>query len=218
MRLSWACLKKWRKSPCWSSARKSARNPFKRYGATSFGYGWEDTDEGQRAVVFFKKDGRSIRFDLPMPNREDCRHTPERGYWRDDNVMSREFEKGCRQWWRALVLVIKAKLEAVDSGITTFDSEFLAHMMLPGGQTVADTVLPQLDEVYEHGVAPSLLVLDKTPPGRLLSDHGAIEPEAKRPHGGLDLTRRGSQNIQSQRDTVIGFMDGRVAVFTNPPE
>ena len=50
---------------------------------------------------------------------------------------------GCRQRWRALNLAIKAKLEAVESGIVTFDQEFLAHIVGPSGQTVKPLIALQ---------------------------------------------------------------------------
>jgi hypothetical protein len=33
--------------------------------------------------------------------------------------------------WRALLLMIKAKVEAVESGVVTFEDEWLAHFVLP---------------------------------------------------------------------------------------
>lgn len=62
-----------------------------------------------------------------------------------------------RQRWRALALVIKAKLEAIESGITTVDAEFLAHLVLPDGRTYGEFALPQIDEVYRSGAMPPLL-------------------------------------------------------------
>ena len=40
-------------------------------------------------------------------------------------------EQERRRLWRALLLNIKAKLEAVESGISVFDEEFMAHIVLP---------------------------------------------------------------------------------------
>ena len=51
----------------------------------------------------------------------------------------------------------KAKLEAVESEITTFEEEFLAHILLPDGQTAGDYLLPQLERVYETGKMPTML-------------------------------------------------------------
>ena len=56
-----------------------------------------------------------------------------------------------------LALVIKAKLEAVEAGITTFDEEFLAHIVMPGGHSIGQFVIPRLEEVYRTGQAALLL-------------------------------------------------------------
>ena len=62
-----------------------------------------------------------------------------------------------RAKWRALLLVIKAKLEAVHQGISTLEREFLANTIMPNGQTVADWAEPQLTAAYESGRMPELL-------------------------------------------------------------
>jgi len=51
----------------------------------------------------------------------------------------------------------KAKLEAVEAGISVFDEEFLAHIVLPDGRTVGQFMTPQIEEVYAHGRMPTLL-------------------------------------------------------------
>ena len=60
-------------------------------------------------------------------------------------------------WWRALRLVIQAKLEAVEAEITTFEEEFLAHIVLPDGQTVAQHVQPRVESMYREGKMQALL-------------------------------------------------------------
>lgn len=67
------------------------------------------------------------------------------------------WEQGCRQRWRALALVIKAKLEAVESGITTFEEEFLAHIVMPDGMTVGNHVRPTIQAWYSGGQMRPLL-------------------------------------------------------------
>src|SRR5258708_1428897 len=95
-----------------------------RYGATKFA----SMAEPGRAIIMFEAQARRVAFELPLPNRDDFRvrlkygreieATPE---WTE-----KEWEQACRQRWRALALVVKAKLEAVAAGITDFQSEFLA--------------------------------------------------------------------------------------------
>jgi hypothetical protein len=59
--------------------------------------------------------------------------------------------------WRALFLVIKAKLEAIDVGILTIEEAFLADTVLPDRHTVAEVMLPQIEGAYTSGTMPPLL-------------------------------------------------------------
>jgi hypothetical protein len=70
---------------------------------------------------------------------------------------SRRAERTCRQRWRALTFVIKAKLEAVEAGISEFESEFLANVVLPDGSSVGDFIRPQIERAYSEGTLPSAL-------------------------------------------------------------
>jgi hypothetical protein len=124
-----------------------------RYGASAFMYGWD----GPKAVVAFNAKNRYIRFELPIPAREVFAKTPGRGQIRSPAQREAAYEQAVRQRWRALALVIKAKLEAVDSGITTFENEFLANIVLPDNQTVGDWIKPQVANAYETGSMPKLL-------------------------------------------------------------
>ncbi len=126
-----------------------------RYGAAAFSYGWE----GNKALVAFKMRGKFIRFVLEMPDREDQQFklTETKRWARSEEAAYKAWEQACRQKWRALALVVKAKLEAVESGITSFEEEFLAAIMLPNNQTVGQYVLPQVTIAYESGKMPALI-------------------------------------------------------------
>ncbi|MCH9649541.1 MAG: hypothetical protein K0U98_14980 [Deltaproteobacteria bacterium] len=130
----------------------------RRYGATGFMYGWE----GARVQVGFKAGGRMIRFELEMPDREDREftHTPTKGRPRTPVQADKAWEQATRQRWRALLLVIKAKLEAVAAGISTFEEEFLPWVVLPGGATVGDHVLPMVEQAYLSGSVPRLMLTE----------------------------------------------------------
>jgi hypothetical protein len=102
-------------------SRAEIETTLTRYGATAFGYGWQE----QGAMITFEANGRRIRFILPMPDRKDqvFWRTPGRGLVRSADQAQAEYEQAVRQRWRALALAIKAKLEAVaSSGITEFES------------------------------------------------------------------------------------------------
>lgn len=140
-------------------SRGEIESTLQRYGADQFMYGWEES----RAIVQFRAHGRHIRFILEMPNRDDREftHTPSRGTERTEAQAYASWEQATRQRWRALNLVIKAKLEAVESGIAEFEAEFLANIVLPNGQTVGGWMLPQVAMVYEEGNMPKMLEMGK---------------------------------------------------------
>jgi len=144
-----------------SDSRAEIERTLTRYGARSFAYGWDEEGETSRAMVGFVMRDRQVRFVLPMPDRTDREftHTPARGTRRSDTAAHAEYEKAVRQKWRALALVIKAKLEAVESEIVTFEEEFGMHMVLPNGRTVGDWVAPQIAESYATGQMPPMLAL-----------------------------------------------------------
>jgi hypothetical protein len=62
-----------------------------------------------------------------------------------------------REAWRAMVLIVKAKLEVVAMGHGTIEEEFLSNLVLPSGATVGDDVLPKVAQAYETGAMPLLL-------------------------------------------------------------
>jgi hypothetical protein len=126
-----------------------------RYGADQFMRGWTN----EAAVLAFRCRGKMVRFHLPLPARTSVEftHTPERGLQRNRPQQEAAYEQAVRQRWRALALVIKAKLEAVECGITSFEDEFMAHLLLPDGQTVGAFMTPQIEEAYATGLMPTRL-------------------------------------------------------------
>lgn len=129
-----------------------------RYGATQFAYGWQ----GMQAVIGFTMAGRQIRFMLPLPDPEDpaFRRTPT-GRSRTAIEAAKHHKQAVQQKWRALALIVKAKLEAVESGIVTFEEEFAMHMVLPDNRRVADHVVPMIEESYITGRIPAMLQLER---------------------------------------------------------
>ncbi len=91
-------------------------------GASQFVSGYRDN----LAVIGFSLSDRQIRFVLPLPekNSPEFQLTPGRKQKRSEEQAYAAWEQVCRSRWRSLFLVIKAKLEAVDSGISTIEREF----------------------------------------------------------------------------------------------
>ena len=136
-------------------SRAEIERTLQRYGADSFMYGWNVDD----AVIAFRCNGRHVKFVVKMPDRDDPKFTMHSRGRRSEDTAMRAWEQATRQRWRALALVIKAKLEAVESGISTFEAEFLANTMLPDGQTVGDWIEPQMQKAYADGVMPGEIKL-----------------------------------------------------------
>jgi hypothetical protein len=134
-------------------SRAEIERTLARYGATAFDYGWASN----RATVGFELQGRRIRFLLPLPDAAERRFTHSARGVRSREKALEAWEQACRERWRALALVIKAKLEAVASDITTLEDEFLAHIVLPDGRTVGEWAKPQVAIAYERGEMPPLL-------------------------------------------------------------
>lgn len=136
-------------------SRAEIERTLTRYGATNFAYAWQDN----RAMIGFGIHGRQLRMVVSLPDRSDpaFRRTPARGQLRSQDQQDRAWEQAVRQRWRALALVVKAKLEAVEAGVTTFEQEWAMFMTLPNGRTVADEVLPAIDRAYATGHVGTLL-------------------------------------------------------------
>lgn len=124
-----------------------------RYGANKFAYMADDT----RAVIAFQAQGRNIRFALTLPSKKMFERTAVRKAVRSQDDQYRAWEAECRRLWRALALVIKAKLEAVNAGITVFEDEFMAHIVMPDGMTVGDHVRPSIAAAYEGKDVPLMI-------------------------------------------------------------
>lgn len=98
------------------------------YGASGFAY----MNRADKAMIAFVMNERQVIFKLPLPVEIDYR-------------TKKQYEQAERQRWRALLLSIKSKLETVESGITSFEQEFMAHFTVRGDVTVGEKVLEQIN-------------------------------------------------------------------------
>lgn len=111
-----------------------------RYGADAMLMGHADNV----AFVQFRAEGRVVKFVIPLPAR-------------DAYSTEAKHHQATRSRWRATLLVIKAKLESIESKIETFDEAFLPHIVLPDGQTVGAWLNPQVALAFQHGAMPKML-------------------------------------------------------------
>lgn len=137
------------------ASRSEIERTLTRYGASGFAYGWQN----ENAVVMFEMQNRRIKFVLPLPDKtsREFTHTEHRHNKRHPDDALKSWEQACRQKWRALALVIKAKLEAVESQVSMFEDEFLANIVLPNGSTVGGWLQPQIENAYKNKKMPPLL-------------------------------------------------------------
>ena len=137
------------------NTRAEIERTLTRYGADAFAY----ATEGGKVALGFRAQGRQFRFKLTLPERGERRFTHHSRGERTPEAAFKEWEQACRQKWRALALVIKAKLEAVSAGISTLEEEFLAHLVLPSGETMGAWAKPQVEEAYRIGAMPTQLLI-----------------------------------------------------------
>lgn len=137
--------------------RGEIERTLRRYGADQFVSGWD----AEKAVMAFRTDKRHVRFELPLPDRDadEFRLTPSRKWERGEKQQEEAYEAEVQRRWRALGLIVKAKLEAINSGIATFDDEFLAYVVLPSGATIGQFMAEEgrLDKAISAGQVRSLL-------------------------------------------------------------
>jgi hypothetical protein len=128
----------------------------RRYGCSQFQSGWDEPS--LTAHVGFQRGLALIRILVPIPDPTSQEFTlSPAGRRRTKESAEQAHSAEERRRWRALLLVIKAKLEAVETGISTLEAEFLSHMVLPNGLTFGEWAVPQLTEINEHHKMPALL-------------------------------------------------------------
>jgi hypothetical protein len=116
-------------------------------------------DEKSIAAVAFTMKGARFRIELPLPRPEDA--GPERGKeprgWAYLDPVARErwrterLTQLRRERWRALLLLIKSKLEIVRLGLFPLEHEFMANLVLPDGAVVHQV----LGEAIRRGLGSS---------------------------------------------------------------
>lgn len=97
--------------------------------------------------IAFRLENRNVRFTIPMPKPGGTETK------REESARMKQ----TRSRWRAVMLVIKAKLESVESGIETFDDAFLAHIQTEDGHTFGEHVKSGLRAIYSDGKKIPLL-------------------------------------------------------------
>lgn len=102
--------------------------------------GW--TTEPEQDVLMFELGGGSYRFNIVRPTAASVRERDGSAYTYPGNIdWATKASDEWRRRWRANVLLLKAKLEFIDSGDTTLDRELLPYRVLKNGSTIEEVLL-----------------------------------------------------------------------------
>jgi len=105
----------------------------KSYGATQTAH----AEQKENASILFTMKQRQYRIILPYPPLSDFQYD-NRQVRRSKEQAAQARAQELRRLWRALLLVVKSKLEAVSSRIMTFEQEFYYHTVLNNNQTIGE--------------------------------------------------------------------------------
>ncbi len=128
------------------------QNTLRKYGADRFG----TMEEKTKAHVMFSYSGLSIQISIDLPEKSSFVRT-KAGHSRPKDAIDASYNQAIRQRWRALLLAIKAKLEAIECGISTIEEEFMAFIIMPDGMPLSSHILPKLQTMVKTGKMPKLL-------------------------------------------------------------
>jgi hypothetical protein len=134
-------------------SQQDIRETLRRYGATRFGV----MEEEEKAHVMFEYKLLRIQLTVELPAKDKFRYTENRRL-RKQSAVTEAYNQAIRQRWRALLLAIKAKLEAIECGISTIEKEFLAFVVLPDGSQLGDRLIPKIEDMAKTGKMPRLLI------------------------------------------------------------
>lgn len=122
--------------------------------------------DSNSATIMFEHEAISYRMTIALPDPEDpafCEYKQGGTTFRRSDAQCQErYLAEFNRRWRAMFAVIKAKLIAVNEGITSFESEFLAHACLQGGKTFGEHYIPEMKQAALDGHMPQIMAL----PGR----------------------------------------------------
>lgn len=144
-----------------SRSRDEIQKTCERYGATAFGFAMH----AERVMVEFIMRGYRVRMIVELPKIDDDEvRLTERGRRRPNAQAVQAHAQLVRQRWRALALFIKAKLEAVETGVVTFEQEWLPYLVLPEtNRTVGEAIAPNVGRALK-GDEPQWLLPAYDPP------------------------------------------------------
>lgn len=104
-------------------------------------------EDRNRFTLLFTMEERHVRFRVTFPDPEQIAKIT--GPRQDQKTVAAQWR---RQRGRALLLVIKAKLESIESNVETFEEAFLANVVLADGSTLYERVAEPIAIEYQTGM------------------------------------------------------------------
>ncbi len=110
------------------------------------------TSEPHADSMFFELGGQSYRITMTKPTTAELEKRDGRQYVYPHNVdWAGKVDQEWRRRWRAAVLLLKAKLEFIDSGDTTLDRELMAYRVLADGRTLEEALIEDGNHLLTAG-------------------------------------------------------------------
>jgi hypothetical protein len=134
-------------------SREHVKRALLDFGATDVRF----SQRGRLSAIGFRACGRQFRIVISVPQTEGipaARGDVAEVHGRE--VTAKVLELSARRFWHSFALWTDAKLAAVAAGVATLESEFLAHVVLPGNRTVIDELEPVIASAYHSGQRPSI--------------------------------------------------------------
>lgn len=113
-----------------------------------------ETREGAAVQFVFERIPYKFHIHYPSGREEKIKFTPT-GNERSLNQIDKEIDAEVRRLWRAMVLYVKAAIEAHENGLVDLKRSMMGNIMLPTGQTMYQKLEGRLDDVITD---PGLLL------------------------------------------------------------
>lgn len=139
-----------------SKTRVEIEDLLRQHGVQKTGTLWLE-DLG---LVAFSHERRVFRLEVKLPPLKDFEYRgrgPVKAK-RSEAEQRAAWEQECRAKWRSILLIVKARLVAIEAGAESWESAFMAQVVMPNGDLLGPTISAKLREAYHPGIPlPPLL-------------------------------------------------------------
>ncbi len=91
------------------------------------------SESDTQLMIAFEMQAKKIRMLFPLPARDTFQPTAK--------ISAHQwYRRATMQRWRAIILIVKAKLESIEVGAADFTQEFLAYTVMDDDRTVGEAL------------------------------------------------------------------------------